>query len=172
MRGPKHTRIEAFMDHGAASAFGAAVAWISFRLLAVLPEHRTAVALASGAVAYALAALLLRRFVAAAPSFAVPCFEVADLQFEQVEELVLTDEDRLRPTPTRSADELVLDDILAELEPDSRVVRLFDPARMPTPGQLKSRIDRHLEGGTPLQASPDASQALYDALAELRRSLR
>jgi hypothetical protein len=43
---------------------------------------------------------------------------------------------------------------------------------MPTPGQLKARIDRHLEGGGPAEASPDASQALYDALAELRRSLR
>ena len=66
----------------------------------------------------------------------------------------------------------MLDDILAELGPNSRVVRLFDPAAMPTPGQLNARIERHLGEGTSPTASPDASQALYDALAELRRSLR
>lgn len=50
--------------------------------------------------------------------------------------------------------ELLLDDALADAGPDSRVVRLFDRTAMP--------------------ASPDrdASQALHDALAKLRRSLR
>jgi len=47
----------------------------------------------------------------------------------------------------------VLDDILAALNPDSRVVRLFERDAIPT---------------SPV---PDASQALHDALAELRRSL-
>ena len=83
------------------------------------------------------------------------------------DELLLTDFDRLRP------DELMLDDILAELGPDSRVVRLFDPNAIPTPGQLNDRIARHIrEGSSPAPAPPDASQALHDALAELRRSLR
>ena len=62
---------------------------------------------------------------------------------------------------------LSLDDILAQLGPDSRVVRLFDPAAMPSPAALSARIDRHLE---PSQV--DASEALHEALAELRRSLR
>ena len=83
--------------------------------------------------------------------------------------LILTPADRLEP---RQPDPLVLDDILAELGPDSRVVRLFDPAAMPTPGQLKGRIDDHLRQGAPAPAYPDAAQALSDALAELRRSLR
>jgi len=89
------------------------------------------------------------------------------------DELMLTDADRLDPTLPDS-DELVLDDILTELAPDSRVVRLFDPAAMPTPGQLNRRIEQHL-GGTAPPAAPaptDASQALYEALSELRRSLR
>ena len=51
-------------------------------------------------------------------------------------------------------DELLLDDVLANAGPDSRVVRLFDPV------------------AAPRAAPPDASQALYDALAKLRRSLR
>ena len=74
---------------------------------------------------------------------------------------------------TSSAEEpLLLDDILAELEPDSRVVRLFDPDAMPTPAQLRSRIDRHLEPGGRPDESPDATQALHEALADLRRSIR
>jgi hypothetical protein len=54
----------------------------------------------------------------------------------------------------KESGELLLDDALADAGPDSRVVRLFDRTAMP--------------------ASPDgdASQALYDALAKLRRSLR
>jgi hypothetical protein len=43
---------------------------------------------------------------------------------------------------------------------------------MPTPGQLKSRIDRHRSQAAAPAGAPDASQALSDALAELRRSLR
>jgi hypothetical protein len=79
-------------------------------------------------------------------------------------ELILTDADRLP-----AQEPLELDDILAELGSDSRVVRLFDPAKMPTPGQLSSRIDAHQARST---AYPDASQQLSEALAELRRSLR
>jgi hypothetical protein len=47
---------------------------------------------------------------------------------------------------------------------------LFDRKAMPTPGQLQSRIDRHL--GHRQSTPEDASQALSEALAELRRSLR
>ncbi len=78
--------------------------------------------------------------------------------------------DRLDHSQVADADELVLDDVLARLEDFSRVVRLFDRSAMPTPGELKSRIDRHLE--TPTAAPPDASQALHDALSQLRRTLR
>ena len=85
-------------------------------------------------------------------------------------ELLLTDADRLHAPA--DAEPLVLDDLLAELGSDSRVVRLFDRKAMPTPGQLKSRIDDHLEQGERRSGASDASQALSDALAELRRSLR
>ena len=99
------------------------------------------------------------------------------------EELLLTDGDRVGPAAARGDDQpLVLDDILAEIGPDARVVRLFDRKAMPapklTPGQLQSRIADHLADGAPRFAppntpiAPDASQALSDALAELRRSLR
>ena len=92
-------------------------------------------------------------------------------------ELLLTDADRLRDdSPGTPGDgecgELLLDDILAELRPDARVVRLFDVNAMPTPGQLQASIDRHLSSADTRSAPPDASDALHHALAELRRSLR
>jgi hypothetical protein len=83
------------------------------------------------------------------------------------EELVLTHAQRIS-----SPAELVLDDLAAHLGADSRVVRLFDPAAMPTAGGLAARIDRGLDRLNVQSAPPDASQALFDALAELRRSLR
>ena len=93
------------------------------------------------------------------------------------DELVLTDSDRVNPG-AEPADQspLVLDDILAEIGPEARVVRLFDrramPVPGPTPGQLQLRIADHLGDGAPPSAPSDASQALSAALAELRRSLR
>lgn len=59
-----------------------------------------------------------------------------------------------------------------EDERDSRVVHLFDPASMPTPEEMISRIDRHLEGQPSAAQSANAAQALHEALAELRRSIR
>jgi len=94
-----------------------------------------------------------------------------DNPFERAERLLLEHykaAEQVEPEPG-AGEPLLLDDILAELGPDSRVVRLFDPEAMPTPGQLKSRIDSHLEPG---QEYPDAGQALHDALADLRRSIR
>jgi hypothetical protein len=93
------------------------------------------------------------------------------LESHGLSELLLTASDRLHPGERDAPDELVLEDILAELGPESRVVRLFDPSAMPTPGQVNARIKRHLGQETAPNSPPDASQALYDALAELRRSL-
>jgi hypothetical protein len=88
-------------------------------------------------------------------------------------ELLLTRGQMLNPPPAEEAD-LLLDDVLAQLQPNSRVVQLFDPQKLPTAGELQSRIERHLGNAArvaPDDGPPDASQALYDALADLRRSL-
>jgi hypothetical protein len=63
---------------------------------------------------------------------------------------------------------LLLDDILASMGPDSRVVRLFAPDQMPTAGQLKERIDQHIGGARDCEAA----DALQQALADIRKSLR
>ena len=90
-----------------------------------------------------------------------------------IDELILTLEQRLgvdcRPVPAETG-ELLLEDVLAEIQPDSRVIRLFNPGAMPTAGELHSRIERHLNQRS--QEHSDAAQALNDALADLRRSLR
>ena len=80
-------------------------------------------------------------------------------------------------------DELLLDDPIIPIDPESRVVRLFDrvqpPEPLPEPGELAERIATYLDKGrsaapstaeTP-PARVDASVALHAALADIRRSL-
>jgi len=200
MTGAMIDRIEASAAHGASALFAGAVGYAAFGLSASagLDPQFTLGAAGAGALAYLPCSRLLGVGQKRSRRFGLAQFTPADFTFtenadellltEQVEpdellltdrvaladELVLTDADRIDGP-------LVLDDIAAELGPDSRVVRLFDRKAMaagPTPGQLQSRISDHLEGGTPSFAPPgssaasDASQALSAALAELRRSLR
>ena len=75
--------------------------------------------------------------------------------------------------------ELLLDDPVSAPPAPSRVVSLFSGGEdaLPTAGELQRRIDRHR--GAPAiphqsgpQVIPDASHALFEALADLRRSLR
>ncbi len=151
--------IEAGVDTGAALLFALAVAFVVFAGSAD-PALRLAVpALAFAASFYAL------RGIDPTPAFDVAAFKCSDFAPAEADELVLTDADRLAPA------ELLLDRALVHIGPGSRVVRLFEPAAMPTPGELKARIDRHLTAGhqTP---NADASGALFEALSELRRSLR
>lgn len=155
MTGRLVERIESAVDAGAALLLAAAVSYALWTIVAA-----QSVAAAGGVGAFAACLAGLRRIPSAAP-----CDEDAPRCVTPVADL-LAEADR---SLAHAEDELVLEDILAALGPDSRVVRLFEPGNMPTPAQMKARIDRHLEGdGT---AAPDASQALHDALADLRRSL-
>lgn len=191
-------RIETNVERAASAIFAGAVGYAAYGLLGgIVPLPELAACAAAAAI---IANLLCTRTLAAASrrrvQHRVPVFDVRDIEPEAMDELVLSDSDRLPDTAELvlsdsdrlnpdellladsdrlqpgSHDPLVLDDILAELGPDSRVVRLFDRKAMPTPGQLKRRIDSHLEEGSGVAGGPDASQALSDALAELRRSLR
>lgn len=172
-------RMESLAERGASIVLGGAVAYAALRwLAATIVEPQLALfAAVAGVISCFICLRALKALAERGPQFAVPIFNVNELDgFEMDElllterlpdELLLTDADRLD-----SAVPLELDDILARIGPDSRVVRLFDRKAMPTPGQLKTRIDSHLEQAAPSHAQPDASQALSDALAELRRSLR
>ena len=165
----KVRQIETGVEASASALLAAAVGFAVYRYLepdVVQPALGTFVALAVAAVfgtCWHLLALVDRR----PPEFAFTTFDLGAVMPMRPLELVLTDADQLYPNQAAD-DALVLDDVLAELGPDSRVAQLFDPNAMPTAGELKARIDRHLSGGTSHAPSPDASQALYDALAELR----
>jgi hypothetical protein len=168
MSGRAVERIETVADTLAAAVFAAATGYAVGSLLHGIVGHaQLEVAAATAFVtSYLLCIRGLRTIAATAPRLSLPEFAVPALESVPFDELVLTDADRLRPGDDEP---LELDDILAEIGPDSRVVRLFDPSAMPTPGQLRARIDRHLDEGS--AAAPDASEALFEALAELRRSL-
>jgi hypothetical protein len=197
-------RIEINVQRSASALFAAAVGFAIYRWLGVgfLQPELGAYTGGAVAIAYLLCSRTLRAVTKKVPRFAVPVFDVREIEWIEAtdelvlteadrlapedelvlteadrlapeDELVLTDADRLEAAAAPGQDEpLVLDDILAAIGPDARVVRLFDRKAMPTPGQLKSRIDRHLGQGSSDAAQSDASQALSDALAELKRSLR
>ena len=160
------TLIERNVDRAASALFAAAAGYAAFAALGWHSAQGVAVSEAAAAVAlaYWLCFRALNAVQPEARRLPVPVFDVRQIDEVELPELLLTEAWR----EPAAEEPLVLDDILAELQPDSRVVRLFDPAAMPTPGQISARIDRHLAG----DSSPaDASQALHDALAELRRSL-
>jgi hypothetical protein len=180
MSGDRAEHIEAGVDRLAAAICAVATAFAFSKLVPIPLMERVALAAATGVLGYLLLVQALASVAAGKRTLRLPEFKLAD--FEPVEldellltelpELILTEADRLPAKEVYRPDELLLDDILTEIGAESRVVRLFDPAAMPTPGQLNARIERHLNQGSPPAAPPDASQALYDALADLRRSLR
>ena len=160
------TWLEAAVDCAAAAILAVAVGYAAGRLGSSLPSAAALAAAALGA-----GALVLSRVEPGPRVYALAAFEPAALPpAETAAELILTDSDRLEQRD--AADELVLDDVLAKLEDFSRVVRLFDRSAMPTPGDIEPRDERRLDGPPPAGPPADASQALHDALSELRRSLR
>lgn len=160
-------RIEKGLDRSASALLGAAAAYAGWAWLSATLDRLTATA-AAGAILAAAYSVTVRALGAIQPKKArrLRVFDV-----REVGPGILTEEPAFDPEePEVDADALVLDDILAKLAPDSRVVRLFDRDAMPTPAQLRARIEDHLETGA--SGSADASRALHEALAELRRSLR
>ena len=191
-------RVETNVERAASALFAVAVGYAVYGWLSSGVFQPQLAACASGVSIFAY--LLCSRTLAAAarrePHFRVPVFGLRELDLSHDEdellltdayrlndelllteadrlydELLLTKADRLHSAPAED-EPLILDDILAEIGSDARVVRLFDRRSMPTPGQLKSRIDGHLQQASTPTAPVDASQALSEALAELRRSLR
>lgn len=161
-------RIEGILSFGAAAIFAAAAAYAVSRL-----ASSPATVAAGAGSAFFIALQILRSISPNDRGFSLPPFAPAELAMEELDELLLTEADRFDGGHPSDANEvLVLDDVLAKSGEESRVVRMFDASAMPTPGQLKARIDRHLNRTHSQDASPDASGALHEALAELRRSLK
>jgi len=184
-------QIETNVERGASAIFAGAVGFVvygAFGEVPLQPELGLGIGVAA-VIAFLLSRSALQTVAQRERSFPVRAFDVREIETIDdalllteadrigTSELILTDDDRLQAGEllltdrVKTEEPLELNDILGELRPDARVVRLFDRKQMPTPGQLKSRIDSHLEQA-PVRPLSDASQALSDALAELRRSLR
>jgi hypothetical protein len=143
---------ESAVDVLAAAIFAAAVAFAVSRLTADAGPAPLFVAIAAFLAVHAA----LRHIPADERSYALPAFRPAPIELEP-------------EAQGESTEELLLDDMLA-VAPDARVVRLFGRQR-PGAGELHASIDRNILSNRSRPAPPDASQALSDALAELRRSL-
>ena len=158
-----------------AAIFGGSVgfataAYLAEPLLAITP-------VSAGAAAFGAVWLGLSKFASPTARFPISEFEEPQVDYEQSAlselleqaDVVGIVEQLGASSDQKPAEELVLDDVLAAVEADSRVVRLFEPND--TAGEMHSRIEDHLRSA-PRQTPPDATQELHDALAALRRSLR
>jgi hypothetical protein len=165
----KTERIERIVDAAASALWAAAAGYCAFRISSAIVAGPVVV------VALCCCFALLRAVRPEEQHFALSDYVPGDIPCAPPQ-LLLTHESHGIEQTAPERNELVLDDVLAELASDSRVVQLFDRAAMPTPGELRARIDRHLDShvgtGRVSAAPPDASQALHEALAELRRSIR
>lgn len=144
--------IERIIDLCGASALAAAAGFATSTLAPLALSSAAAAGAAS--VTFILAYAVLRRCGGHAPTIGLGAFELRTIE----------------PQPEPEA--LLLDDILASLGPDSRVVRMFAPDAIPTAGQLQARIDRHIASDGHADRDDEAREALHAALADIRRSLR
>lgn len=135
--------------------------------------------LIGGAATFAIGFVAMRLVPAEPRHLPLPTFHNVVLEDELLlDQPLFADDDELlldQPLLVEGAAavaELLLDDPLPVAAADSRVVQLFADGRMPSAGQLSARIDRHLADDGKSKPTRDASDALSEALAELRRSLR
>lgn len=139
---------ELIFDLGGASALAGAAGFAFFKLGP--PEYLPFGAAVAASLAFLAAYAVLKRIGSEPTALPLSAFAAPEIE----------------PVPEPQA--LLLDDILASMEPDSRVVRLFAPDQMPTAGQLQAQIDRHIGGAR----DDDAADALHQALADIRKALR
>lgn len=151
------------VDVGSASLFAGAAGYSA--LLLASP----AAGAAAAAIAFVGAHLALGR-IDCHQRLPLPAFAVGDIEADE-DELLLTELSELLLTDVvDTGGELLLDDPLRHPDPGSRVIRLFDPRRLPTAGDLQDRIERHLQHQS--AALPDATSELHEALTALKNSLR
>ena len=167
-------RLDWLVEIAGAAAPAAAAALAAAQLAPVNGWSLSMAVLVGFGGVFAAAYTVMRIVPAEAHRLALPEFESPAAAVDELFDDVLLLDQPLIEAATGAVAELLLDDPLPAPTPDSRVVQLFAGGRMPTAGQLKHRIDRHLaDGARPAQdMATDAADALSEALAELRRSLR
>lgn len=170
-------RFDWLVELGGASALGLAAGYAAFKAAPSFALPGMTATTACGFAFFGLGLAAMRAVRPASPKlvldeFAVEPIAAGELLLDEIfEEPLLLDD-------VYEDGALLLDDPLIEPEPAARVVQLFAAPATPTPGQLKEQIDRHL-AGAPRRApsdlsapQSDATQALYAALDDLKRSLR
>ena len=169
-------RLDWLVEIMGATAPAAAAAFAAAKLAPVNGWSLSTAVLVGFGGMFAAAFTAMRIVPAEARQLALPDFESALMQDEElIDHVLLLDQAWIEngvEAATEAVAELLLDDPLAAPMPDSRVVQLFAEGRIPTAGQLKHRIDRHLADGARPTTAIDAADTLSEALAELRRSLR
>ena len=169
-------RLDWLVEIMGASAPAAAAAFAAAKLAPVNGWSLSTAVLVGFVGMFAAAFIVMRIVPAEARQLALSDFEsVLVLDEELFDDVLLLDQAWIEirvEAATEAVAELLLDDPLPAPTPDSRVVQLFAEGRMPTAGQLKHRIDRHLADGARPAAAINAADTLSEALAELRRSLR
>ena len=160
------------IDRTAAGFLCAAVGWAVFASLDREPAELQWAAAAAGGAASLWAAFLLLRRLSGEQYFPMPEFDLADFNFVEPEDGGARNaaESALVLELPGEEGELLLDDAVHPVSDQSQVIRLFDPAHMPTAGELQDRVDRHLAHSP--RAVPDSTQELYAALSALRQTLR
>jgi hypothetical protein len=176
-------RFDWLVEAGGASAFALAAGFSAFKAGPSFGMAPAGAMLGGGFGSLALALIAMRSTGPDPRVHRLPEFTVDPIEGEDVLELTqVVAEPLLLDTVYEGAPvedlALMLEDALPEADPASRVIQLFAAQPMPTPGQLKERIDRHLAVGSMHVVrefegpAPDASDALFAALNELKRSLR
>jgi hypothetical protein len=183
MGGARHkARFDWLVEIGGAAAFALATGFAAFKAGPTFGFKPAPAMLSGGFGSLALGLLAMRAAGPDPRTHALPEFAVDPLAVDDVLELTeVAEEPLLLDTVYDDPVEdlaMLLEDALPQADPASRVVQLFAALPMPTPGQLKDRIDRHLAIGSMHVVrefegpAPDASDALFAALNELKRSLR
>ena len=183
----EHHPVERAADVAASAIFAGATAFaVRSTALDFDPGFASAIATALvGVAAFLLAHSGLGRLAADQPYYALDAFDLVPLEpapenRKAVGELWLTAEmavselwltAEMALSPPCADDVLLLEDRLTDVDADARVVRLFDPRQMYATGMHPPSGARKRGPSRPAPAPSDASQALSDALAELRRSL-
>ncbi|MEO7813913.1 MAG: hypothetical protein ABIR87_00510 [Sphingomicrobium sp.] len=171
-RGP----LDWLVEVAGASAPALAASFAAAKLAPINGFAPATAALVAGGSVFAAAWTAMRMVPAEVQQLALADFAAVVLEDELLLDQPLAADELLLDEPlvaeTAAVAELLLDDPLPTPANDSRVVQLFADGRLPHPGQLKERIDRHLADGGKAVPMVDASDALSEALAELRRSLR
>lgn len=175
-------RLDWLAEVGGASALGLASGFAALKAAPSLGFVPAVGVTAGGLVSFILGLLGMRAVRPDLRTHKLAGFAVAPIKAidvllltEVVEGPLLLDTPYEEPAADHA---LLLEDALPQADPASRVIQLFASPPMPTPGELRDRIDRHLATGAMHVVrefegpAPDASDALFAALDELKRSLR